>query len=295
MKQFYLFCFLLLLNNSDSPVRSFSLESIVKSQPLERVKYASQTKNSFFIYHEHNFLILPDGKTIVGVDLKSQNTLIAEDITTNKAVSFGNHEAAILTLLWDETKETLFAGNYFGKIIQYKRGGKSRPFSLVKKYQSNYLGIIISSALVGDFAFFAGDFSLFAINISERKFQDRVFETGCSFTNSLRVCHASDSKVYMSIVGENSLHHSDPDLLDVTEIDRMRNIQMKKGMNTSDFKKSRVNTLRSRIMKSVFDLLKEKNKNKVSLLKDSEEKTISIQDKTNKPKQTSKNTEKVYK
>ena len=90
----------------------------MKSKSGEHVNFLNQTSNKFFLYYQNSFLILPDSKTIVGVEGKRKQTLIIEDITTNKALSFGKHEDHITTVLYDEVIGSLFAGDYKGDIKQ---------------------------------------------------------------------------------------------------------------------------------------------------------------------------------
>ena len=126
----------------------------MKSKSCEKVRFTNQTKNQFFALFENNFLVLPDGKTIVGPDKNNQKTIITEDIITNKATIFGKHEGRIRTLLYDQVTQSLFAGDYCGRIKQYKRSSSTHAFSLVKDYGDVGIYSVYSSAQVGRFALF---------------------------------------------------------------------------------------------------------------------------------------------
>lgn len=74
--------------SSESPIRCYSLESIMKSKPRKIVKSNSRTKNEFLAFYENSFLFLRNARTVVGVDGKTQVSLVIENIITKKASTF---------------------------------------------------------------------------------------------------------------------------------------------------------------------------------------------------------------
>lgn len=191
----------LTITQSPSVIRSYSLESIMKSAPGERVESVYKTKYEFSACFENNFLVLPGGKTVVGVNGENLSNLIAENIASNKGHTFGNHLGTINTLLYDQITESLLAGDQYGHVVQYKRKGSG--FSLVKIYRRLGLDSVNCSAQVGGFAFFGGkkDF-LGAIDI--RKREDCRLKKQILFSSSfsLQVCRGPNQKVYLSVGGE---------------------------------------------------------------------------------------------
>ena len=193
----------------------------MKSEPRQKVKPLYQTKNRFYAFYEKHFLVLHDGRTIVGVDGNNQNTIIMEDITTNKAVSFGKHKGTIETLLYDQVTQSLFAGDRSGHVKQYKRGSSStHAFSLVKDYGDVGIYSVYSSAQVGRFALFGGcNCTLVAIDIQERRLFKNITRSLFLSTFSLRVCHGQENKVYLSLGGDDPCYYSTvSDFLDVTKM-----------------------------------------------------------------------------
>lgn len=174
----------------------------MKSAPGERVESVYKTKYEFSACFENNFLVLPGGKTVVGVNGENLSNLIAENIASNKGHTFGNHLGTINTLLYDQITESLLAGDQYGHVVQYKRKGSG--FSLVKIYRRLGLDSVNCSAQVGGFAFFGGkkDF-LGAIDI--RKREDCRLKKQILFSSSfsLQVCRGPNQKVYLSVGGEN--------------------------------------------------------------------------------------------
>ena len=190
------------------------------TEPGEKVRYTYQTKNMFCALNENSFLILPDGKTIVGVHKKTEKTLTIEDIITNKASTFGNHEDRIYTLLYHEVTQSLFTGDYTGRIKQYKRGNSTHAFNLVKDYGDVGIGQVLSSGQVGRFALFGGcNLALVAIEVLERWVYNKKIESPFINIFCLQVCHGVDQAVYLSIGGYKQSHFwRSSDFLDVTEV-----------------------------------------------------------------------------
>ena len=196
------------------------MESIVKSESGEQLNVLYQTKNQFYAFYEKSFLVLPDSRTIVGLDAETGSTLVTEDIITNKSTTFGIHENFIYTLLYDKMTKSLFADDGRGYVIQYKKRSKNHPFCLVKNYGYLGIGSILSCAQVGGFAFFGGEnYSIVAINIRERGLCEGFLKSPFWDSFSLQVCHGLDQKVYLSILGNDRSYSSDVfDFLDVTEV-----------------------------------------------------------------------------
>ena len=172
-------------------------------------------------------MVLPDKKTIIGINAKKPSTLVVEDIKTNKATPFGKHGSEIFSLLYHNTTETLFAGDEGGHLKQYKRGKKTESFTLVKDYGDIEMGGVICSAQVGGYAVFGGyDSYLVAINIHQRSFCNGTIKSGFRFTYTLQVCCGLDDKVYLSFGGYNrDCFSGDPNILDVTGLYKKLNLE----------------------------------------------------------------------
>lgn len=170
--------------------------------------------------YEDSLLILPDGKTIVGVNGQNDKTLIIEDITTNKATTFGKHEFTIQTLLYHKVTRSLFAGDFTGHVKQYKQSRGDLLFSLVKDYGDAGIGSLYSCAQVGGFGVFGGRHRSFvAIDILERRVCEGNLKSPFNCTYSLQVCHGLNQKVYLSLAGSlPSKSSTISDFLDVTEL-----------------------------------------------------------------------------
>ena len=202
------------------------MKSIVKSKSNDQISPFYQTENKFNVKNDKNFLVLPGGKTIVGVNPKSLDTLntlnalIVEDITTGKVASFGKHRGDINTLLYDEGTGSLFAGNSRGGIVQYKRSSSHSNFSLLKDYGDVGTRGVYSFAQVGRFAVFGCcKYSLVAIDILERRLCITKITSPFDNTFTLQVCQGLSNKVYLSIGGFFPKYSSRvSDLLDVTRV-----------------------------------------------------------------------------
>ena len=188
---------------------------------------------------------MPDGKTIVGVDLNTKNTLVNEDIRTNKSSTFGKHENDILTLLYNEVTASLFAGDFTGQIKQYKRGNSKQPFSLVKDYGNLGIGTVFSSTQVGRLALFGACKNyLRGINIHERTLCKGQIRGPYFNTYSLQVCHGAGQKAYLSLGGSlPGYSSSKSDFLEFTNIyhnqKELTEFTKKRIQSKKDYKKIR--------------------------------------------------------
>ena len=80
-----------------------------------------QTKNEFSVDYESNFLVLPDGKTIVGCDGSDKKKLVVEDITLQNPREIAIHSGFIETLLFDNATQSLLVGDQSGHVKQYEK------------------------------------------------------------------------------------------------------------------------------------------------------------------------------
>ena len=248
----------------------------MKSKLDEQVKSVHQTKNQFFALYENSFVILPDGKTIVGVHKKTQNTVIMEDITTNKVTTVGKHENTIYTLLYDKLTGTLFAGDYNGCIVQYRRGNSKNHFSLLKDFGDSGIKAVYSSAQVGRFAFFGGrNHWIVAIDIYERRLCKSKIRSPFYSTFSLQVCHGLNDKVYLSVGGcLRNDHLNRSDFLDVSMVYEKQKMienqdapEVNELLTVLDSKDASIKPLIFEIIKLESDSLKEKTQTEGTLNK----------------------------
>ena len=164
--------------------------------------------------------MLPDGKTIVGVDPKTQKNMILEDITLNKHTSFGNHTGSITCLLYDQTTQTLFAGDNEDRVIQYEKITKDESFKLTEDYGDVGLGTVLSSTQVGEFGVFGGSRGrIMVIDIKNRQRVDRFIYTAFGNIRSLEVCKMPNLKILLSVTGRDPDYSEDKsDLFDLTGV-----------------------------------------------------------------------------
>ena len=180
------------------------------------IKILHQTQNEFSVEFENHFLVLPDGKTIVGADGSDSEKLIVEDITEGNPKQIGTHGDFIQTVLFDSVTQSLLVGDFDGHVKQYKKVDQS--FTMVKDYGNVGVGDVVSSTQVGQFAIFGGyKRFLVAIDISEQRVFPGHLKSPFKYTYSLQVCESEGSSVYLSMGGSSPEYSSDTsDCLDMT-------------------------------------------------------------------------------
>ena len=120
------------LSWSSKPIRSYSLAAVMNAANGSTIKIRHQTQNRFWVYHENNFLVLLDEKTIVGPDGSNQEKLIIEDITLRNPRQIGAHGNWIYTVLFDILTQNLLVGDLNGHVMQYTMVNQS--FTMVKDF-----------------------------------------------------------------------------------------------------------------------------------------------------------------
>ena len=201
-----------LINSKISPIRSYSLTSIIGAAPGSTVNYTFQSKQGFYLYYESAFLVIQEGKTIVGPILTgnySCTTLVSEDVTQGKSTQIGTHLDNINTLMYDKASKTLFAGDESGNIIQYQKNEDSTSFSQLKNYGNVGVGKVYSSILVDSVAIFGGsNKTIVAIDTKTQEKLTGSLATAISNIYSLTSYKVSKTKTLLSISG-NQPNYSD--------------------------------------------------------------------------------------
>ena len=182
------------------------------------LKICHQTKNDFQMFYDNFFLVLPDGKTVVGPDGSDNNKLIMEDITQNNPRVIATHNDHTQTVLFDSLTESLLVGDLLGHVKQYKKENGS--FTLLKDYGNVNVGQVKSSAQVGRFAIFGGeDNTLVAIDVKNQKILKRSVETAYEEIHNLQICLMNHHRIFLSVSGYDSDFSSElTDLFDVSSL-----------------------------------------------------------------------------
>lgn len=185
------------------------LASILDSKPAAVVRLVHETKQTIKSRFERNFLVLPDGKTVIGPG-RSMKNLIAEDITLNKSSRIATHKNEINTVIFDEASSSLFVGDDTGHVLQYKKDKESGTFTFLKDYGNLGIGYIISSSVLQDLVFFGGfeTSKIRVISIKEGGLLGGFVETAFKTVYSIQTCRVSYSKTVISVGGNKGSYCS---------------------------------------------------------------------------------------
>jgi hypothetical protein len=169
------------------------------------------------------FLILPNGKTIIGRDGSNPKIILIEDITKNDASAysnFGNHSKNISLVFYDVISKSLFVGDCNGVLIQYKQNESNQLWEELHNYGNLGIGSVISVELIGRMLIFGGfgTYLLKAVDIDNRKVLQGTFKTAIKNIFSLQVCELPDNKLNLSVCGFNPDYSNNlTDIFDVTK------------------------------------------------------------------------------
>ena len=87
------------------------------------IKPINASSSEFGQEKEKNFVVLEDGKHVIGLDANDPSKLILENLKTGKADKFEgdqSDENYITTLMYDKDKGFLYTGDDCGKLLKYK-------------------------------------------------------------------------------------------------------------------------------------------------------------------------------
>lgn len=139
------------------------------------------TKSFYHSLYENSFQISPDGNTIVGIQHSELcNKLVIERISVPNLdpVIFGDHSKRIYTISTNKQFDCLLAGDYDGRVVQYKIDLKLLKCVVEHCYQNVGVDIVFSSAILGDLAVVGGcSFRIRLIDIKRKKYLFTPYET----------------------------------------------------------------------------------------------------------------------
>jgi hypothetical protein len=218
------------------------LDLIFDASNGSTINHVHQSQKNFYIFYENSFLVLPDGKTIVGADADDYSKLICEDITRNDSNAYSQiakHEKRIYTVFYNVLTKTLFVGDYTNVVIEYKQNGNNLSWTETKNYGDIDVGCVLSVTQIGDILLFGGysSYKIRAIDTKKKTLLSGTLETpfGCNY--SLQVCELLDKKLYLSICGRDPNYSGNKtDIYDVTNQGKIFNYQFKENVETSSDK-----------------------------------------------------------
>ena len=196
------------------------MESILKAKPGETVSPQHCSKEQYQAIFETSFTVLPDCKTIIGMDAETSKSLIMEDITNQdqSPTKFGERSDPINTILYLEASDVLMVAGDDWNVIQYKRDSKG---AWVVDWDYGDIGIfqVTAGDKIGSLAIFGGEFSLTAIDTVSKKVIKSKYNTAINRIFSLQFCPVSQSKVTLFVGGKYPEYSEvTSDLLNVSEL-----------------------------------------------------------------------------
>ena len=193
-----------------------------KKSPLEPIKSSSC---KFAVKYENQFVVLDDAKHVIGMDARDPSKLILENIENGSNVIFrGTHLSKfyISTLVFDEDTGSLYSGDNYGHVVQYKVNTSNQTCKQVKTYQDLGIGGITSSYRFLHFVFFGGDQSkIRVLDISTGKLLSGHINTSIKKICSFEVCMKNPKQIYLTVSGLEPDYSDDKtDLFDLSHFIR---------------------------------------------------------------------------
>lgn len=176
---------------------------------------AHKSKHRYVVGYNNNFAILPDGKTVVGVNSADLRYLQAENITSEQpnCKAFNTKHLRITTVLFNRQQKVLLAGDIKGHIIAFKKPSKKLAW---KKQKLNFgpasqrlvhftrldSAEILDYDQIGSLCVLAGK-SLVLIDMAANKvFRKRGRDLAIGDIKSVQICRRGD-KLVLAVCGSS--------------------------------------------------------------------------------------------
>lgn len=220
-------------------VLSFSIDSIMEHDQKTSIQPINSSLSEFGVEYEKNFVVLNDGKHIIGIHPSDGMKLIFESVEKRKAVMFGRSDSImkkfISTLVYEKDTESLYIGNNDGQLSQYKVFFKNQTFQLVKDYGNLGIDDITSSYQFRHFVFFGGyNNKIRVLDMSTGRLLPGFLKTSIQWIRSLQVCEKNTEQIYLAVSGSKSDYSENKtDLFDLTGLLR-KDLVISANLNSKD-------------------------------------------------------------
>ena len=186
------------------------------------------SKTSFYWLYQDNLQIMSDQKTIIGAEYneeKKHSQIVIEDITNQdeeySPVKINQHKNQIWNILIDEDNNSLYVGDYNGRMVEYSLSLKHNYGEIIKDYEDLGVGIITSSVNLGQTIVFAGyGGRLGFIDTQKRELLENKIQMAPRYIKSMELCwvenQQSQLKALLTVNGWFYDYSSKTDVLDVT-------------------------------------------------------------------------------
>lgn len=212
-----------------SRIHVFNLQRVLSPANNAQVAPEAVSAGTYWAWHQNSFLVFPDESTVAGARYGDRKTLQIEDIGSEESpVQVGKQPGSIGTVSANEDFTAVIAGDSTGHVFQYK--ASEGAWYVFKKYGNLGIGDITSSAQLDDLVV-VGRYKHFRfVDVSRLKVLEPKPITKLNYLLSLQVYFASDSKLYLDLVGNmNSAYDYKFDVYDVTGVFEQNYLESKQG------------------------------------------------------------------
>ena len=219
------------------------------------------------VEYENNFIVLDDGKHVIGVDASDANILILENVETGSSVKFCGIESSdycITSLMYHEETGSLYSWDNRGYLRKYKIDTISKTFEMVKDYEKLNIDWIRSSHRFLDFVFFGGRNSkIRVLDLSTGELLSGCLETSIKCIYSLQVCVKSRDEIYLAVSGALADYSNDKtDLFEISGLLLYDPFILKKFLSEYSINEDDTIFLQQIIIKSLTEKNKKLTKNR---------------------------------
>lgn len=161
-----------------------------------------ESQGRFGVGFENNFVLSEDGHLLVAPDAMDARRLLVEDLRRASGFGFGENGDAVLTLFLDPPSRTLLAGDFEGRLVEYRldlRRGRART---AQRHGDLGIGRVSSACGSRGLVFLGGQSSRVRVfDLGWKRMLAGRLETAVQDILSLRVCEVRRSGVCLAVLG----------------------------------------------------------------------------------------------
>lgn len=196
----------------------FDVESILLSPNNAVISPQYASCEQYRVVRENGFTVLPDGKTVIAVNHKNEQFLMAENFADVKSpVIVGKHDHLILTVALNRDCGLILVGDSSGRVVQYAI--TNGIWRIQQVYGDIGVGEVWSSARVNHLVIFGGNTGRFrVIDSRNRRVIKQPVLTAVKCIYSLSICRRRES-VMLAVSGRSYDFSGDKsDLFDLSRL-----------------------------------------------------------------------------
>jgi hypothetical protein len=205
-------------------MHQFEIHSLLEAEPGASLESIHQSQTAFCVTNIKSFQIMPDGKSVMGVEDTQEElpgTIAIENLSDNtKPVSkFKTGKKIIFSIIPNEFFTSVIVGDSDHQCEQYDFDASSGKWESVKDYGYMNINFTSNSASFKNLVIFAlNGREITIINTKAKQKHFNYYKIDLESILSMQLCRVSETKTLLSMVGLKNSKDQSFGLIDFTEV-----------------------------------------------------------------------------